>query len=243
MNMEYHPNHRVVCYWAGNGKKMLMCVYEDVIRTPKLCSHCFTKAGKLGFKGRSTSEDSESSASPVAKDLQSAILITEKEASTANLDNSFALLNKCPPAPLHNIPKCQKIKVCEQKMEKVKRKLTSQLAASSGLDDNEFDISNKHVLELKKKVDELQNDSTHLHCIMAKFLSTDNFSDKLQILILVPQSWSAEKACMQFTTPEGLKKKKEANMRESKEQEFQVIPNKKYWIFMKMIKHLGFYLA
>jgi len=30
----------------------------------------------------------------------------------------------------------------------VKRKLTSQFAAASGLDDNELDISNKHVVEL-----------------------------------------------------------------------------------------------
>ena len=62
-----------------------------------------------------------------------------------------------------------KIKVCEQEMEKVKkRNLTSQFAAaSSSLDDNEFDISNKHVvLELRKEVDELQNDSTYLHCIV-----------------------------------------------------------------------------
>jgi len=62
-----------------------------------------------------------------------------------------------------------KIKVCEQEMEKVKkRNLTSQFsAASSSLDDNEFDISNKHVvLELRKEVDELQNDSTYFHCIV-----------------------------------------------------------------------------
>jgi len=55
-------------------------------------------------KESSTSEDSESSSSPVTKELQSAILITEKEASTVNL-GSFALLNESPLAPLHSIPK------------------------------------------------------------------------------------------------------------------------------------------
>ena len=67
------------------------------------------------------------------------------------------------------------------------------------MDENEFDMSKKHVvLELKKEVDKLQNDSTDLHCIISKlkvkFLSTLNFSEKLQSLTLVPQSWSLDDA-------------------------------------------------
>ena len=34
--------------------------------------------------------------------------------------------------------------------------------------------------------------------VQAKFLKTENYSDKLQILSLVPQSWSAEKASTYF---------------------------------------------
>ena len=34
--------------------------------------------------------------------------------------------------------------------------------------------------------------------LKAKFLKTENYSDKLQILTLVPQSWSAEKASTYF---------------------------------------------
>ena len=34
--------------------------------------------------------------------------------------------------------------------------------------------------------------------LKARFLSTEGFSDKLQILTLVPQSWSAEKASTYF---------------------------------------------
>ena len=86
----------------------------------KLCSRCFTKAGKVGFKECSTSEDSESSASPVTKDLQSAILITEKEASTANLDKQLCTAKRVPTSTIAQHTQAPKIKVFEQKMEEEK---------------------------------------------------------------------------------------------------------------------------
>ena len=184
-------------------KKLKEYGFEHVVPGQRLCSRCFTKAGKVDRKVESsTSEESESS---VSSEIQSAIQSTEKATCSSNLDNSFALLNESPLAPLHSIPKRQKIKVCERKLGKVKRKLTSQLAVVSGLepDDLDTDMSGKQeVSELKNNNKKLQEQSSDLNCLMqklkAKFQKTENYSDKLQILTLVPQSWSAEKASTYF---------------------------------------------
>jgi len=82
--------------WESEGMKTLFLVKSFAVAVSP-------KQVKLD-KESSTSEDSESSTSPVTKELQSAVLITEKEASTVNL-GSFALLNESPLAPLHSIPK------------------------------------------------------------------------------------------------------------------------------------------
>ena len=185
-------------------KKLKEYGFKHVVPGQRLCSRCFTKAGKVDRKVESsTSEESESS---VSSEIQSAIQSTEKATCSSNLDNSFALLNESPLAPLHSIPKRQKIKVCERKLGKVnKRKLTSRLAVVSGLesDDLDTDMSGKQeVSELKNNNKKLQEQSNNLNCLMqklkAKFLKTENYSDKLQILTLVPQSWSAEKASTYF---------------------------------------------
>ena len=130
---------------------------------------------------------------------------TEKATCSSDLDNSFALLNESPLVPLHSILKHQKIEVSERKLGKVKRKLTSQLAIVSGLEHDELDtdMSGKQgVFELKNNNKKLQKQSNDLNCLMQKlnikFLKTENYSDKLQILTLVPQSWSAEKASTYF---------------------------------------------
>ena len=105
------------------------------------------------------------------------------------MDNSFALLNESPLAPLRSIPKHQKIKVCKRKLGKVKRKVTSQLAAVSGPEPDELDTG----MPGKQGVFELKNNNKKL-----QQQSNDVNSNKLQILTLVSQSWFAEEASIYF---------------------------------------------
>ena len=117
-------------------KKLKEYGFKNVVPHRRLSSRCFTKAGKVDHKVESsTSEESESS---VSSEIQSAIQTTEKATCSLNL-NSLAFLNELPLAPLHSIPKHQKIIVCKRKLGKVKRKLTSQLAVVSGLKADELD--------------------------------------------------------------------------------------------------------
>ena len=117
-------------------KKLKEYGFENVVPGQRFCSRCFTKTGKVDYKVKSsTSEESESS---VSSKIQTAIQTTDKATCVSNLDNSFALLNESLLASLYSIPKHQKIKVCEQKLGKVKRKLTSQLAVVSGMEPNEL---------------------------------------------------------------------------------------------------------
>ena len=91
------------------------------------------------------------------------------------------------------------------KTRKGRRKLTSQLVVVSGLEPDELDteMSGKQgVSELKNNNKKLQEQSNDLNCLMqkltVKFLKTENYSDKPQVLTLVPQSWFAEKASTYF---------------------------------------------
>ena len=148
------------------GLKMLFYVKDLAVTVLQKQEKLITK-----LKVVSTSEESESN---VSSEIQSAIQTTEKATCLSNLDNSYALLNESPLAPLYSISKHQKIKVCKSKLGKVKRKLTFQLAVVFGLLPGELDtdMSGKQgVSELKNNNKKLQEQSSEVNCLIPKIKS------------------------------------------------------------------------
>lgn len=169
--------------------------YPKIKPGHKLCNKCFMQA--CNFDEAATATECTSSESDEAMPAEQAVYKQKLKESTAH---SLEALNQSP-LVLHSMPKRQKIKVVQRKVEKAKRSLGADMAMLA-------EVEERSVLEIEETHDSSQvkkwkKDSLALESMMGELKikydqPSTSYTEKIQSLTLKPKHWTIQQTYTYF---------------------------------------------
>ena len=98
------------------------------------------------------------------------------------------------PLKLHGLDGRKKVKACKRKIETVTKQLIAELSVASNLDQSFLMDDEEELLEAKRAEQDCEDYNSMMNALKSKFSETNICYDKkVQILIVLPESWSRTK--------------------------------------------------
>ena len=170
---------------------MLCSKGKFVVPGEKLCPQCRRKLSQ-----ESDSEQDELEVG-LSSDKENGIETDVMVESTRSLLNSILCELEVSPLKVHGVPTTYKHSVGKRKLKQVEKVVTKKLATILDVTESDLDTSDNvdfHT-EIKTKADDLD----YLVDCMKEKLKVSNRKQQLQILTLIPRSWSVRKAAIEFS--------------------------------------------
>jgi len=170
--------------------------FPEVIPGLKFCPKCLKLAKNTLVENTSGSSESENEVTSSINSLESASHSKAKVTSVLNVVGGS-------PLKLHGLNNRKKVKACKRKVETVKKRLIADLSIATNLDQSflDDDIDDAEVLSSKKFKQDSEEYDSMLNSLKSKFIDNHTtYDEKIQILTLLPESWSRSKTVNFFGT-------------------------------------------
>ena len=167
----------------------------DLETAKQLCSKC-----REQFRNQLRNQDDEPDIYELSSENQQ-----DSESENADYNQSFIVCNsrdalnatlgelELSPFKVHSLPKCSKIIHGKRKLEQVHQVVQQKIASTLTVEPSVLSASNsgdQNVCKTKANI-------YLVHCMKEK-MKLSNRNEKLQILTLIPKSWSIRKAAKEF---------------------------------------------
>ena len=183
----------------------------SVIPDQKLCYNCRTELeekvnqAQMELERRGDeSRDSQLSQASVASSQASQASIDDPELSRIHAQEISDIIisaNNASPFKLHGAGPSQKARMVSEKVHKLQKPMQETFATALGVDVAEVERTTNENTELANDMRQL------LSSVRLQIELSTNYKDKIQLLTLIPKSWSVKKAVDFFCVTEYMVKK------------------------------------